>query len=875
MVGDDASTPHNKALALDRIGYDFDLVPGTAVDFSSSDYLFSLDTQIIRTNWLVDSKINRFTGYDSAGEEIFELLLMTDGSQNDGFQGRLAYIDASGTIHYLQSDLPSVAASPTTFDVNELINSSIRLSTNGLEFSVNGAVLATGVAFRSPIASTELARLSLTGDGTINDDAGGTWIDNLSLTSTTSATPYFAEDFDSAAWQAIASPNSGSHEDIGVDVTGATLPNGWRFDNIPTWGDSYVAMANGAIAAGNFTHLSSSNSIALKNRSVMMLPLTNVQAGEILRLSFDYETLGTTHGFMVALYNDIPRVERGWGYQLFEPGQRLPIADLDSHIMFFDGSAESGRKTIELHTAGAEDTIYLVFHKTGLDSSSPVAIDNLEISKIHDLSNDYLLSELIGYWPMDGTVEDARDWNRLDGHARPGVSFTTGKIGLAAALNGPDGIIDLNAGNLDSQEWSLACWVQRTDVASTIEALFESSDFSFRLEQEGTNGLLGFSNIGVSDKDFNGSMPTNQWVHLAMVGNPFDIGIYIDGVPVGSTTYMEPAGHIVNPNWKLGMDRIGDGNLDLILDEVAVWSRSLGAAEVIRLYQGGANGQTIPQIAQSYTRASQGLPGPGLNLGTYTTGEILATFQMAGQNQRMRVPAAGMHNGWLYILGRDAFRASSGGAACFDISDIRNPKRMTPYHDVGYAPHTYSVVSDPTHGQQLNISYESARTSGSGLYDMKLFPTFDWAYSTSFTPITAPQNKSFLAAPYAFHGQNGYGHPTPMEIWDLRPADYPELIWNTNTHTDYGFRGQAIVFGDIMFLVGNNTDSGIASYDIKDPENPVLLDTLITGVSSGYEPTIYKNFMVLGDPSTSGTDPGMCFVDISDPSNLQLLLTCA
>jgi hypothetical protein len=146
IVGEASTTTSDKALALDRIGYDFDLVLDTPTDFSATNYLFSIDSQIVRTIYLADTKINRITAYDSLGEAIFELLLMTDGGGNDGLQGRLAYIDASGVTQYLASDLPSVGSTPTTFEANSLTNCTIQLSAKGLKFAVNGNALASGVA---------------------------------------------------------------------------------------------------------------------------------------------------------------------------------------------------------------------------------------------------------------------------------------------------------------------------------------------------------------------------------------------------------------------------------------------------------------------------------------------------------------------------------------------------------------------------------------------------------------------------------------------------------------------------------------------------------------------------------------------------------
>lgn len=83
--------------------------------------------------------------------------------------------------------------------------------------------------------------------------------------------------------------------------------------------------------------------------------------------------------------------------------------------------------------------------------------------------------------------------------------------------------------------------------------------------------------------------------------------------------------------------------------------------------------------------------------------------------------------------------------------------------------------------------------------------------------------------------------------------------------------------GNILVYASDQSMSGIATYDVSDPSNPVLLDTfnlpdvhpktgLVYGLG-GYWSAVHSHYMVF---TRRDKNPGVQIVDFSDPSNLRL-----
>lgn len=88
-----------------------------------------------------------------------------------------------------------------------------------------------------------------------------------------------------------------------------------------------------------------------------------------------------------------------------------------------------------------------------------------------------------------------------------------------------------------------------------------------------------------------------------------------------------------------------------------------------------------------------------------------------------------------------------------------------------------------------------------------------------------------------------------------------------------GVTGFPFIIGNILLWVSDQAGSGVASYDISDLSNPVLLDLLKEGNPGGYWPEIYGHYIFFprrdGEGGT-GSHAGFMVVDFSDPTDLKI-----
>jgi YVTN family beta-propeller protein len=88
-----------------------------------------------------------------------------------------------------------------------------------------------------------------------------------------------------------------------------------------------------------------------------------------------------------------------------------------------------------------------------------------------------------------------------------------------------------------------------------------------------------------------------------------------------------------------------------------------------------------------------------------------------------------------------------------------------------------------------------------------------------------------------------------------------------------GVTGFPFIMGNILIWASDQAGTGIATYDISDLSNPVLLDVLKEGNIGGYWPEIYGHYVFFprrdgeGGP---GSQAGFMVVDFSDPTNLRI-----
>ncbi|MBT3201327.1 MAG: PEP-CTERM sorting domain-containing protein [Phycisphaerales bacterium] len=182
LIAVESTTASNHALAADRGPYDFAVaITATAPTLATDQVIVSFDSQIVRTVGTANQKKNRVIGWDSLSNKVFEIVLTTDGS-NPPLQGRLKYVNQSGTEVILANDLPSVGGNPVTFTDSNLTGLRIEMSAATMDIYVGAAVTPTAddVAYRTA-GVTDLASISFVGVGTSDSNSSGAWYDNIEV----------------------------------------------------------------------------------------------------------------------------------------------------------------------------------------------------------------------------------------------------------------------------------------------------------------------------------------------------------------------------------------------------------------------------------------------------------------------------------------------------------------------------------------------------------------------------------------------------------------------------------------------------------------------------------------------------------------------
>ena len=109
--------------------------------------------------------------------------------------------------------------------------------------------------------------------------------------------------------------------------------------------------------------------------------------------------------------------------------------------------------------------------------------------------------------------------------------------------------------------------------------------------------------------------------------------------------------------------------------------------------------------------------------------------------------------------------------------------------------------------------------------------------------------------------------------WNNNGVPTGPAIQSTWDHLgETGVIGMPFIIGNILIYASDQSGTGVATYDISDPSNPVLLDVLKEENPGGYWPEIYSHYIFFprrdGGPSSQA---GYMIVDFSDPADLRVV----
>jgi hypothetical protein len=214
-----------------------------------------------------------------------------------------------------------------------------------------------------------------------------------------------------------------------------------------------------------------------------------------------------------------------------------------------------------------------------------------------------LLIDLCGYWRLDGNALDAHGTNHGT-VVGSGWSWVAGKLGQCGEVVNNTGAVDVGGDPSikPTQAITVAAWLYFYGPVGANARLL--SDWHQDVSKD--RWILGYSPDGVTlyghmntnilVGTIGGTIPTNQWVHVALTAytqgafNPMTT--YVNGVQVaavnGSGLYRNAPGTV-----RIGRQAETGAGMNGRIDEVGIWRRALSAAEIAQLYNAGS-GRAYP-----------------------------------------------------------------------------------------------------------------------------------------------------------------------------------------------------------------------------------------------------------------------------------------
>ncbi|HXG49280.1 MAG TPA: LamG-like jellyroll fold domain-containing protein, partial [Methylomirabilota bacterium] len=278
-------------------------------------------------------------------------------------------------------------------------------------------------------------------------------------------------------------------------------------------------------------------------------------------------------------------------------------------------------------------------------------------------------TNLVAWWPADGSGVDAVDHH--DGAVWGGTTYGPGVAGSAFSFNGTDAYAavpdapELSPHVGTNGEMSVEVWVKLDQLpqADAVTgqgrrvALAKGSpgqwEYGLSITTAGIPEFYAWTSAGsVVAGVTGGQILTGQWHHVVATLQKGDaLKLYQDGLLVGTSTNF--TGDTADGNSPLYLGRRGDAQfLKGWVDEAALYSRALTAAEVTALYAADGSGKCsgAPSPAPWFTRQPENQTGYlllGAGLAAFANGTPRPSYQWYRSNATEWVEVPGQTNGTL------------------------------------------------------------------------------------------------------------------------------------------------------------------------------------------------------------------------------------
>jgi hypothetical protein len=264
---------------------------------------------------------------------------------------------------------------------------------------------------------------------------------------------------------------------------------------------------------------------------------------------------------------------------------------------------------------------------------------------------------LVAYWSANNATSD--HLASIPGELVGGTQFVEGVSGSAFRFDGQsDGVVIPDSQRLQLQNFSIAMWMRRGDLARTSYnfdegALFAGGIGSYALTIH-NDGTLCISKVGVSRSCAGPAVTDLNWHHVAISKVDNEVTFFLDGIRRSRTTFGQ--------TFEFGMP-FGIGSLGGLvqglwasfwgdIDDVAIYSRAVSESEMRRLAESHQPPVCLQDIGIQFTSA------PRLVKVSEDTPFKLRITNNGGQ------PATAVRIQWPLKAGQSLVRSSIPSGAC-------------------------------------------------------------------------------------------------------------------------------------------------------------------------------------------------------------------
>jgi hypothetical protein len=189
--------------------------------------------------------------------------------------------------------------------------------------------------------------------------------------------------------------------------------------------------------------------------------------------------------------------------------------------------------------------------------------------------------------------------------------------------------------------------------------------------------------------------------------------------------------------------------------------------------------------------------------------------------------------------------------------DISNPRSPVVLDTWGTTPHGFQAHGYLKSGQYLIVDAagdNTYRSIGPGRFEKIDYPG----------GLSARGGRSAVMQPWTSTSWWTYKEVSGNAI--LAKGGTQLASWDHLGLT--GVIGHPFIIGNLLIYAAEQSDSGIATYDISNPASPVLLDVLKGDAIGGYFPELWRHYVVW---PRRDEPKGFVVVDYSDPRDLRLV----